>query len=141
MPRRSRTIIARRLRRDATDAERLLWRALRESGMTWKFRRQHPIGRHVADFACPARKLAIELDGGKMKGLRCIFGGRTAVRRVLFIAAQAAAMWNPTLKAFKQRLLASGKKPKVAIIAVMRKLVVTLNAMVRDNRTWQAQPA
>ncbi|HJT07629.1 MAG TPA: DUF559 domain-containing protein [Stellaceae bacterium] len=62
---RSRTIVARRLRRDATDAERLLWRALRESGMNWKFRRQHPIGRYVADFACPARKLVIEIDGGQ----------------------------------------------------------------------------
>ena len=65
MPLRSRTVIARRLRRDATDAERLLWRALRESRMTWRFRRQHPIGRHIADFACPARKLVIELDGGQ----------------------------------------------------------------------------
>ena len=65
MPIRQRTLIARRLRRGATDAERLLWRALRESGMTWKFRRQHPTGRRIADFACPARKLAIELDGGQ----------------------------------------------------------------------------
>jgi len=65
VPLRSRTVIARRLRRDGTDAERLLWRALREGGMTRKFRRQHPIGRHIADFACPARKLVIELDGGQ----------------------------------------------------------------------------
>jgi very-short-patch-repair endonuclease len=62
---RSRTVIARRLRRDATEAERLLWRALRESGTTWKFRRQHPIGNRIADFACPPRKLVIELDGGQ----------------------------------------------------------------------------
>lgn len=78
-----------------------------------------------------------DFDSGKMKGLRCIFGGRAAVRRVLFMAAQAAAMWNPILKAFKQRLLAAGKKPKVAIVAVMRKLIVTLNAMVRDNAVWR----
>jgi very-short-patch-repair endonuclease len=57
--------VARRLRRDATDAEQLLWRAPRESGMTWRFRRQHPIGGHIADFACPAGKLVIELDGGQ----------------------------------------------------------------------------
>ena len=82
-----------------------------------------------------------DFESGKMKGLRCIFGGRAAVRRVLFMAAQAAAMWNPTMKAFKHRLIAAGKKPKVAIVAVMRKLIVTLNAMVRDNRTWQPQPA
>lgn len=60
-----RTRVARKLRRDSTDAERALWRALRESGWPWKFRRQHPIGRSVADFACPSRKLAIELDGGQ----------------------------------------------------------------------------
>jgi very-short-patch-repair endonuclease len=62
---RSRTIVARRLRRDATEVEKLLWRALRESGTRWKFRRQHPIGKSIADFACPARKLVIELDGGQ----------------------------------------------------------------------------
>lgn len=82
-----------------------------------------------------------DFDSGKMRGLRCIFGGRAAVRRVLFMAAQAAAMWNPTLKTFKQRLLAAGKKPKVATVAVMRKLIVTLNAMVRDNAPWQPGPA
>ena len=79
-----------------------------------------------------------DFDSGTMKGRRCIFGGRAGVRRVLFMAAQAAALFNPTLKAFKQRLIASGKKPKVAIVAVMRKLIVTLNAMVRDNAPWQS---
>jgi very-short-patch-repair endonuclease len=58
-------MLARTLRRDSTDVERRLWRALRESSLPWKFRRQHPIGRRIADFACPARKLAIELDGGQ----------------------------------------------------------------------------
>lgn len=82
-----------------------------------------------------------DFDSGKMRGLRSIFGGRAAVRRVLFMAAQAAALWNPTLKAFKQRLIAAGKKPKVAIVAVMRKLITTLNAMVRDNRPWQPESA
>jgi very-short-patch-repair endonuclease len=62
---RPRTVGARRLRRDATDVERRLWYALREKLAPWKFRRQHPIGRRIADFACPARKLAIELDGGQ----------------------------------------------------------------------------
>jgi len=82
-----------------------------------------------------------DFDSGKMRGLRCIFGGRADVRRVLFMAAQAAAMWNPDLKAFKQRLRAAGKKPKVAIVAVMRKLIVTLNAMVRSGTKWQAKTA
>jgi very-short-patch-repair endonuclease len=65
MPVRTRTEIARRLRRDATDIEKILWRALRERIGFWKFRRQHPIGRRIADFACPACKLVIELDGGQ----------------------------------------------------------------------------
>jgi very-short-patch-repair endonuclease len=62
---RPRVLVARRLRRDASDVELTLWRALRESGLPWKFRRQHPIGTRIADFACPARKLVIELDGGQ----------------------------------------------------------------------------
>lgn len=78
-----------------------------------------------------------DFDSGNMRGLRCIWGGRARVRRVLYMAAQAAAQHNPVLKAFKTRLIDAGKKPKVAIVAVMRKLIVTLNAMVRDNRTWQ----
>ncbi len=65
MPLRDRTTTARRLRRQATDAEQRLWYALRDRCRPWKFRRQHPIGRRVVDFACPARKLAIEIDGGQ----------------------------------------------------------------------------
>ena len=53
------------------------------------------------------------------------------------MAAQTAARWNPAMKAFKTRLIAAGKKPKVALVAVMRKMITTLNAMVRDNRPWQ----
>ena len=62
---RTRTVLARKLRREATVVEQRLWRALRESALPWKFRRQHPIGRRIADFACPACKLVIELDGGQ----------------------------------------------------------------------------
>ncbi|MGH7211970.1 MAG: IS110 family transposase [Acetobacteraceae bacterium] len=80
-------------------------------------------------------------DSGKMRGLRCIWGGRARVRRVLFMAAQAAALWNPVMKAFKQRLLAAGKKPKVAIVAVMRKLLTTLNTMLRDGQEWRQPTA
>ena len=65
MPLRDRTINARRLRREATQVEWRLWNALRENKLPWKFRRQHPIGRRIADFACPARKLAIEIDGSQ----------------------------------------------------------------------------
>jgi very-short-patch-repair endonuclease len=65
MPLRRRTHIARRLRRDATEVEKMLWHALREIPSQQRFRRQHPIGRFVVDFACPGVKLVIELDGGQ----------------------------------------------------------------------------
>jgi very-short-patch-repair endonuclease len=64
MPVRARTHAARTLRRNSRDAELKLWRALRELRAV-KFRRQHPIGPYVTDFACPSRKLVIELDGGQ----------------------------------------------------------------------------
>lgn len=82
-----------------------------------------------------------DFDSGRMKGHRHIFGGRAAIRRVLFMAAQVATMFNPTLKTFKHRLLAAGKRPKVAIVAARRKLIVTLNAMVRDNAPWRLAAA
>ena len=62
---RPRSIIARRLRADSTDVERILWRALREGFPLLKFRREHPIGNRIADFACPSKKLVIELDGSQ----------------------------------------------------------------------------
>jgi very-short-patch-repair endonuclease len=62
---RTRTKVARRLRQRATNVERILWFALRERLPAWKFRRQHPIGSRVVDFACPERKLAVELGGGQ----------------------------------------------------------------------------
>jgi transposase len=77
-----------------------------------------------------------DFDSGKLKGLRAIYGGRAKIRKVLYMAAQVAALHNPALRSFKQRLIAAGKKPKVAIVAVMRKMIVTLNAMARDNAPW-----
>ncbi|HEV2098219.1 MAG TPA: DUF559 domain-containing protein [Stellaceae bacterium] len=62
---RPRTQLARCLRREATEAERRLWRALREQMPEYRFRRQHPVGSHIADFACPARKVVIEIDGSQ----------------------------------------------------------------------------
>jgi len=60
-----RTTLARRLRRDMTEAEKRLWLAVRELDVPHRFRRQHPIGGHIVDFACRAAKLVIELDGGQ----------------------------------------------------------------------------
>lgn len=77
-----------------------------------------------------------DFDSGKMRGLRCIFGGRPAVRRVLYMATLAAARFNPVIKAFRQRLSAAGKKPKVAIVACMRKLITILNAMLAQGEKW-----
>jgi transposase len=77
-----------------------------------------------------------DFDSGKFRGRRCIWGGRAPVRDVLYMAAMSASNWNPVLKAFHHRLKAAGKLPKVAIVAVMRKIITTLNAMVRDDVVW-----
>ena len=75
-------------------------------------------------------------ESGKLKGKRCVWGGRAPVRHVLFMAAMSASNWNPVLKRFHDRLKAAGKLPKVAIVAVMRKMITMLNAMVRDDVVW-----
>jgi transposase len=77
-----------------------------------------------------------DFDSGKLKGHRCIYGGRATVRTVLYMAALSACRFNPALKRFHQRLAAAGKKPKIAIVAVMRKMIATLNAMLRDASEW-----
>jgi transposase len=74
-------------------------------------------------------------DSGKHKGERHIKGGRAAVREVLFMAVISAMQHNPVIAAFAQRL--AGKKPKVIRVACMRKLLVILNAMLRDGSDWQ----
>jgi transposase len=75
-------------------------------------------------------------DSGLMRGQRHIYGGRKPVRDVAFMAAMVGAKCNPVLKTFRQRLIDAGKKPKVALVAVMRKLVTILNAMLRNNTAW-----
>lgn len=77
-------------------------------------------------------------DSGKMKGKRCIWGGRSAVRAALYMAAMSAVRYNPTIQAFFERLRSKGKAFKVAMTACVRKLVTILNAMVRDNKKWVA---
>lgn len=76
-------------------------------------------------------------QSGQWRGQSFIGGGRAAVRAVLFMGAMVAARFNPVLKAFHQRLIAAGKPKMVALIAVARKLLTILNAILRDNRPWQ----
>jgi transposase len=75
-------------------------------------------------------------DSGRFKGKRAIRGGRASVRSVLYMAAVTAIRCNPVIKPFADRLKAAGKPPKVVIVAAMRKLIVLLNAMLRDRLEW-----
>jgi transposase len=75
-------------------------------------------------------------DSGKRRGKRSTRGGRTQVRNVLCMATQSAIQHNPVIRTFHARLIEAGKPPKVAIVACMHKLLRILNAMVRDNTTW-----
>ena len=75
-------------------------------------------------------------DSGQRRGKRRIFGGRTSVRAVLYMAALSATKHNPVIKAFYERLLEKGKVKKVALTACMRKLLVILNSMVKSGQDW-----
>jgi transposase len=76
-------------------------------------------------------------DSGKKRGQRHIQAGRGQIRSVLYMATLAATRFNPTIKAFYQRLLKAGKLKKVALTACMRKLLTILNAMVKHGSIWQ----
>jgi transposase len=75
-------------------------------------------------------------DSGNTKGRRRVQGGRFEIRRVLYMATLTAARHNPAIKVFYDRLVLAGKLPKVALVACMRKLLTTLNAMVKTNKPW-----
>jgi transposase len=76
-------------------------------------------------------------DSGTLRGRRTIWGGRAPVRAVLYMAALVGARFNPELRALYRRLKAAGKRPKVAIVACMRKLLTILNAILRDRTPWR----
>ena len=76
-------------------------------------------------------------QSGQWRGRSFIGGGRSSVRACLYIAAMAAARFNPALKLFHQRLISAGKPKMVALVAVARKLLTILNAILRDQRPWQ----
>jgi len=75
-------------------------------------------------------------ESGVWRGRRRISGGRSQLRRTLYMATLTATRFNPTIRAFYARLLAAGKLKKVALVACMRKLLSILNAMVRDSRSF-----
>jgi transposase len=77
-------------------------------------------------------------DSGPRRGKRRIWGGRANVRAVVYMAALVAIQHNPAIKVFHSRLIAAGKPKKVAIVACMRKLLTILNAMLRDQASWNA---
>lgn len=76
-------------------------------------------------------------QSGSYRGNAYIGGGRSYLRHTLYMAALSAARWNPVLKDFNDRLRNAGKKPKVALIAVVRKMIVILNAMFRKEEVWK----
>jgi len=76
-------------------------------------------------------------DSGSLRGKRRIRGGRSTVRTTLFMAVLTSVQHNPVIKHFYQRLVAAGKHKKVALTACIRKMVIMLNAMIRDGKMWQ----
>lgn len=78
-------------------------------------------------------------DSGQSKGKREIRGGRAPVRNALYMAILTARKFNPALKKFYDRLIAKGKVKKVAMVACMRKLIIIMNAMLRDGTFWESQ--
>jgi transposase len=75
-------------------------------------------------------------DSGTFRGKRCIWGGRSAIRSVLYMSTLNAIHFNPLIKPFYERLRLAGKLPKVAITACMRKLLTILNTMVKNRTCW-----
>jgi transposase len=80
-------------------------------------------------------------QSGQWRGRSYIGGGRAPVRAAQFVAAMVASRHNPDLKAFRDRLVAAGKPKLVALIAVARKLITVLNAILRDQTPWQTRSA
>jgi len=77
-------------------------------------------------------------DSGTLRGRRTVWGGRANVRQVLYMATLVATRHNPVIRTFYDRLLAAGKAKKTALVACMRKLLVYLNTMMRDQKPWRS---
>ena len=76
-------------------------------------------------------------DSGKLRGIRAIAGGRGSLRRTLYMCAVAATRCNPVLQKRYLQLRAQGKPVKVALVAIMRKLLLTLNAIIKTRTPWR----
>lgn len=79
----------------------------------------------------------INNDSGKQSGKRRTMGGRSYVRRVLYMATLSATRHNPTIRKFYQRLVAKGKEKKVALVAAMRKFLTILNTLIKKDELWK----
>jgi transposase len=79
-------------------------------------------------------------DSGAMRGKRMISGGRASVRSILYMATLVATRHNAQIKKFYERLCNSGKKKKVALTACMHKLLIIMNAMIKNNEEWRELP-
>ena len=80
-------------------------------------------------------------DSGKWRGTRSIRGGRANLRQAIYMPALVATRFNPDFKAKYQALIAAGKPPKIAIVAIMRKLVILANALLKAGRNWHPKAA
>ena len=78
----------------------------------------------------------INHDSGKMKGKRRTHGGRSRVRRVVYMAALSSVRSNPVMKKYYERMLQNGKEKKVALVACMHKILTILNALLKKNQLW-----
>ena len=94
--------------------------------------------KEIAALVCVA---PINRDSGKLNGKRRIRGGRHRVRTVMFMAMLSSIQCNPVFKRFYEHLKAQGKIPKVALIACMRKMIVVLNTMVKNQEPWRENMA
>jgi transposase len=77
-------------------------------------------------------------DSGAFRGRRAVWGGRATVRAPLYMGALVATRHNPQIKEFYERLLSAGKPRKVALVACMRKLLIILNAMLKNRTPWRS---
>lgn len=91
------------------------------------------------EIACLCGVAPRNKDSGIKTGRRMISGGRFHVRKALYMAAVCASTYNPTMRAYYRLLISKGKVAKVALTAIIRKIVITLNAMLRDQKDWCAE--